>query len=51
MSGAPSFSAVAQGTPLVLEARVAYNSESHRTITVRQFLAGYCHQGNAQKAD
>lgn len=40
MSGAPSFSAVAQGTPLVLEARVAYNSESHRTVTVSETVLG-----------
>ena len=43
MSGAPSFSAVSQGTPLVLlalEARVAYNSESHRTITVGDTVLG-----------
>lgn len=43
MSGAPGFAAAAQGTPLVLlalEARVAYNSESHRTITVSETVLG-----------
>lgn len=43
MSSAPGFAAIDQGTPLVLlplEARVAYNSESHRTVTVSKTVLG-----------